>query len=34
LFVVDESERLVGVVSAKDLVAYFMNEAWTWTWIQ
>jgi CBS domain-containing protein len=27
LFVVDESERLVGVVSAKDLVAYFMNEA-------
>lgn len=26
LFVVDESERLVGVVSAKDLVAYFMNE--------
>ena len=26
LFVVDDSERLVGVVSAKDLVAYFMNE--------
>jgi len=24
LFVLDESERLVGVVSAKDLVAYFM----------
>jgi 5'-AMP-activated protein kinase regulatory gamma subunit len=25
LFIVDESEGLVGVVSAKDLVAYFMN---------
>jgi 5'-AMP-activated protein kinase regulatory gamma subunit len=26
LFVVDEQERMVGVVSAKDLVAYFVNE--------
>jgi 5'-AMP-activated protein kinase regulatory gamma subunit len=26
LFVVDEKERLVGVVSARDLVAYFLNE--------
>jgi 5'-AMP-activated protein kinase, regulatory gamma subunit len=26
LFVVDEQERLVGVVSARDLVAYFLNE--------
>ena len=25
LFIVDESDQLVGVVSAKDLVAYFMN---------
>ncbi|KAL3937698.1 MAG: hypothetical protein SGBAC_007246 [Bacillariaceae sp.] len=27
LFVLDEQERLVGVVSAKDLVAYFVNES-------
>jgi len=27
LFVLDEQERLVGVVSAKALVAYFMNES-------
>ena len=26
LFVLDEQERLVGVVSARDLVAYFLNE--------